>query len=150
MLGTASLVFLLVDERSDLWTYGIPAIALYSLGLAALVAPITATALKAAPEEHAGIASGVNSTVSRLGSLISVAVIGAVIAAVFGHDDAVPLAKDQADPLLRADSVHAFRLGMLVAVGLAFAGAALGLAISNREARGEERTGAPGPALGTE
>ncbi|MEX0674313.1 MAG: hypothetical protein WD067_06030, partial [Gaiellaceae bacterium] len=150
LLGAGTLVFLLVEERSDLWTFGIPAIALFSVGLAALVAPITATALKAAPEEHAGIASGVNSTVSRLGSLISVAVIGAVIAVVFGHEGAVPLAKNQADPLLRADSIHAFRIGMLVAVGLAFAGAALGLAVSNREARGEERTAAPEPALGTE
>ncbi|MBD0338001.1 MAG: MFS transporter [Thermoleophilia bacterium] len=150
LMGAATLVFLAVEERTDLWTFGIAAIALFSLGLAALVAPITATALKAVPEERAGIASGVNSTVSRLGSLISVAVIGAVIAAVFGHEDAVPLAKGQSDPVLRADSVHAFRLGMLVAVGLAFAGAALGLAISNREARGEERTAVPEPAGGTE
>ena len=149
LMGTATLVFLAVEERTDLWTFGIVAIVLFSLGLAALVAPITATALKAVPEERAGIASGVNSTVSRLGSLISVAVIGAVIAAVFGHEDAVPLAKGQSDAVLRADSVHAFRLGMLVAVGLAFAGAALGLAISNREARGEERTAAPEPAVGS-
>ena len=150
LLGTGTLVFLLVEDRSDVWTIGIPAMGLFALGLAALVAPITATALKAAPEEHAGIASGVNSTVSRLGSLISVAVIGAVIAVVFGHSGAVPLAEDQVDAMLRADSIHAFRLGMLVAVGLAFAGAALGLAISNQEARGEERTAAPEPALGTE
>ena len=33
-----------------------------------MVAPITATALKSAPERYAGIASGVNSTVSRLGA----------------------------------------------------------------------------------
>ena len=44
-----------------------------------LVAPITSTALKSAPAELAGIASGVNSTVSRLGNLIAVAVIGLVI-----------------------------------------------------------------------
>ncbi|MEX2211408.1 MAG: MFS transporter [Gaiellaceae bacterium] len=150
LLGVGTLLFLLVEERSDLWTAGIPAIALYSLGLAALVAPITATALKAAPEEHAGIASGVNSTVSRLGSLISVAVIGFVIALTFGPEGAVPLAKDQTDPLLRAESIESFQTGMLVAVGLAFAGALLGLAISNREARGEAGTPAAEPALGTE
>jgi EmrB/QacA subfamily drug resistance transporter len=150
LLGAGTLVFLLVDERSDMWTAGILGIGIFALGLAALVAPITATALKSVPQERAGIASGVNSTVSRLGSLISVAVIGFVIAVVFGHDGAVPLAQDQADPVLRADSIDAFRAGMLVAVGLAFAGAALGLAISNREARGEIETPAPEPALGTE
>ena len=76
-----------------------------------LVAPITATALKAVPSEFAGIASGVNSTVSRLGSLITVAVIGFVITTVFGHADAVPLAKDTAGTPLGSDSIDAFRAG---------------------------------------
>jgi EmrB/QacA subfamily drug resistance transporter len=150
LLGAGTLVFMLVDERSDLWTAGVAAILLFSLGLAALVAPITATALKAVPEENAGIASGVNSTVSRLGSLISVALIGLVIAFSFGSDDAVPLAKDQRDPQLRQESVDAFRAGMLVAAGLAFAGAALGLGVSNREAKTAGETPAAEPALGTE
>lgn len=150
LLAAGTLLFLLVDEPSDLWTAGVAAILLFSLGLAALVAPITATALKAVPEEHAGIASGVNATVSRLGSLISVAVIGLVIAFSFGHDDAVPLAKDQRGPELRASSVDAFRAGMLVAAGLALAGAALGLGISNREARGAAEPMPAEPALGSE
>jgi EmrB/QacA subfamily drug resistance transporter len=154
LMGAGTLLLLLVEKRSDLWTVGIPAILLFAIGLAALVAPITATALKAVPQEYAGVASGVNSTVSRLGSLISVAVIGFVVSTVFGHEGAVALAKGQADPALHADSIDGFRAGMLVAVGLAFAGAALGLAISNREARGLSRgpagTPAPEPALGTE
>jgi hypothetical protein len=84
----------------------------------------------------------VNSTVSRLGSLIAIAVIGLVISLVFeartDAADAVPLAKDQAAPELRDASVAAFRAGMVLAAALAFAGAAVGGAgISNREARGE-------------
>ena len=150
LLAAGTLVFLLVDERGDLWTAGVGAILLYSLGLAALVAPITATALKAVPEENAGIASGVNSTVSRLGSLISVALVGLVIATSFGPEGAVPLAKDQREPRLRQESVEAFRAGMLVVAGLALAGAALGLGISNREARSAGETPAAEPALGTE
>lgn len=150
LLAAGILVFGLVDERGDLWTAGAAAILFFSLGLAALVAPITATALKAVPEEHAGIASGVNATVSRLGSLISVALIGLVIAFSFGHADAVPLAKDQRGPELRDSSVDAFRAGMLVAAGLALAGAALGLGISNRQARSAGETPGPGPAPGTE
>ena len=109
-----------------------------------MVAPITSTALKSAPERYAGIASGVNSTVSRLGSLIAVALIGLVISLVFeGRTDvadAVPLAKDQTVPELRDASVAGFRAGMVVAAALAFAGAAVGaVGISNREARGESR-----------
>lgn len=150
VMGAGSLIFLFVDEEDEVWTLGIVSILVFSLGLSMLVAPITATALKAVPSEYAGIASGVNSTVSRLGSLITVAVIGLVITTAFGHDDAVPLAKDQAGTALGADSVYAFRAGMVVSLALAVVGAALGLMVSNREARGEVETPAPEPALGTE
>jgi EmrB/QacA subfamily drug resistance transporter len=143
LIGAGTLVFAIVSTRSEFWTFGIAGLVLFSLGLAMMVAPITATALKSAPERYAGIASGVNSTVSRLGSLMAVAVIGLVIALVFDSrtdvDGAVPLAKDQALPELRDASVDAFRAGMLVAAGLAFAGAAVGAGgISNRDARGEQ------------
>jgi hypothetical protein len=116
-----------------------------------MVAPITATALKSAPEEAAGIASGINSTVSRLGSLLTVAVIGLVISLVFerrvGDAGAVPLARGQADEALRDASISAFHIGMLLAAGLAFAGAAVAaLWISDREARGELSEQAPAPA----
>lgn len=142
LIGLGTLVFTVVDEKSDFWTAGIAGLLLFSLGLAMMVAPITATALKSAPERYAGIASGVNSTVSRLGSLIAVAVIGLVISLVFeartDAPDAVPIARDQTAPELREASVDGFRAGMLLAAALAFAGAAVGAAgISNREARGE-------------
>jgi EmrB/QacA subfamily drug resistance transporter len=143
LIGLGTLVFLFVEEQSDFWTAGIAGLALFSLGLAVMVAPITATALKSAPERYAGIASGVNSTVSRLGSLMAVAIIGLVIALVFDArtdaDDAVPLAKDQQAAELRDASVDGFRAGMLIAAALAFAGAAVGaVGISNRDAPGEE------------
>jgi EmrB/QacA subfamily drug resistance transporter len=142
LIGAGTLVFAIVSTRSEFWTFGIAGLVLFSFGLAMMVAPITATALKSAPERYAGIASGVNATVSRLGSLMAVAVIGLVIALVFDSrtdvDGAVPLAKDQTAPELRDASVDAFRAGMLVAAALAFAGAAVGAGgISNRAARGE-------------
>jgi len=129
----------------------VPSLLLFALGLAMLVAPITATALKSAPQEAAGIASGINSTVSRLGSLLTVAVIGLVISLVFesrvGDSGAVPLARGQADEALRDASIDAFHIGMLLAAGLAFAGAAVAaLWISDREARGELSEQAPAPA----
>ena len=40
-----------------------------------MVAPLTATVLAAAPDEHAGIASGVNNAVARSGTLIAVAAL---------------------------------------------------------------------------
>jgi MFS family permease len=152
LVGTGTLLFLLVDERGDFWTAGIASLLIFSLGLAALVAPITATALKSAPSEYAGIASGVNTTVSRLGSLMAVAIIGLVIALVFhaqvSDENAVPLAKNQQGAELREASTDAFRAGMLLAAALAFAGAAVAaVGISNREARGEEpAVSEPAPA----
>ena len=155
LMGTGTLVFTFVDDKSDFWTAGIAGLAIFSLGLAMMVAPITATALKSAPERYAGIASGVNSTVSRLGSLIAIALIGLVITLVFesrtDDADAVPLARDPGSQELYDASVDAFRAGMLLAAALTFAGAAVGgIGISNREARGEEEPAvseqAPAPA----
>jgi EmrB/QacA subfamily drug resistance transporter len=150
LLGVGTLLFLLVDERSDFWTAGIAGLLLFALGLAMFVAPITSTALSSAPTQYAGIASGVNSTVSRLGGLLAVAVVGLVIAVVFersaGETSAVPLATDQADPELRDASIDGFRAGMLVVAGLAFAGAAVGaFGISNEQAEADGAT-APAPA----
>jgi len=153
--GAGVLLFLLVTERSDFWIAGSVSIVLTSLGLAMLVAPITATALKSAPERYAGIASGVNSTVSRLGSLIAVAVIGLVISLVFhaqvAREDAVPLAKDQRGSEVREASKDGFRAGMLLVAGLAFLGAGVAaVGISNREARGDlVSESEPAPATGS-
>jgi EmrB/QacA subfamily drug resistance transporter len=154
LFGLGTLCTLLISEQSDFWTAGVASIALTSVGLAMLVAPITATALKSAPSEFAGIASGVNSTVSRLGSTLAIAIVGLVIALVFQAQTdaagAVPLAKDQVSAELRDASTDAFRVGMLVVAILAFAGAAVGaFGISNREARArpEDVSGqAPAPA----
>jgi len=138
LFGAGCLLLLVVDSRSDFWTAGIGGLALISLGLAVFVAPITATAISSAPERYAGIASGVNTTLSRLGGLLAVAVIGLAVTLVFearaGHRG-VPLAVGQKAPELRDASVAGFRAGMLIAAGLAFVGAAVGwVGISNAEA----------------
>nr|MDQ4030439.1 MFS transporter [Actinomycetota bacterium] len=148
LIGTAALLSALVRERDDFWVYGVAALLVFSLGLAMMVAPITATALKSAPSEFSGIASGVNTTVSRLGSLLAIAVIGLVVQVVFGHDEAVPLAADETSPVLRAASVDAFTAGMILAAALTFAGAAVGAFwVSNRDARVTEA--APATAAGS-
>jgi EmrB/QacA subfamily drug resistance transporter len=144
LLAGGTLLLLLVSTKDDFWTFGIASLLIFSIGLAMLVAPITSTALKSAPAQYAGIASGVNSTVSRVGSLTAVAVIGLVVPLVFtgqvSDPDAVPIARDQTDPELRDGSIDAFRAGMLVAAGLALAGAVVAaLGISDAEARGEGR-----------
>jgi MFS family permease len=119
LAGIGILLILPVTERSDFWTWGFASIIVFSLGLAMLVAPITSTALKSAPSEFAGIASGVNSTVSRLGNLISVAAIG-LLSVVYDSKVSVGVlpAKNQVDETLRAPRSTA-SVGMVVAAGLA-------------------------------
>jgi len=82
-----------VDGGSSYWTDVLPGITLFSLGLALLVAPLTATVLAAAPDRYAGIASGINNALARAGSLLAVAGMPAAVglsgddyadAAVFG------------------------------------------------------------------
>jgi len=155
LVAVGIILSMLVSSKSDFWTAGIGALVVFSFGLAMIVAPITATALKSAPSELAGIASGVNSTVSRLGSLTAVAMIGLVISLVFESQidlpDAQPLTKDQSGPILAA-SVDSYRSGMLVAAALALAGALVGAVfVSNREALGGQApadvsAAAPAPA----
>jgi EmrB/QacA subfamily drug resistance transporter len=53
----------------------LPAIVVFGLGLTLVVAPVTATVLAAAESRHAGIASGVNNAVSRIGGLLAVATL---------------------------------------------------------------------------
>jgi len=80
-------------------------------------------------------------TVARLGGLLAVAVAGLVAAQVFhshaGRGGAVPLAPKEPLRLQRA-SEDAFRVGMLLCVGLALAGTAVALTgISDAEARAD-------------
>jgi EmrB/QacA subfamily drug resistance transporter len=155
LIAAGILLTLPMSEQSDFWTAGLAGLLVFSLGLAMMVAPITATALKSAPAEMAGVASGVNSTVSRLGSLTAAAVIGIVIGVVYDArtDDPGPaLARDLSGDALAA-TVSGYRAGMLVAAGLAIAGALVGaFAVSNREAAEgpapppEARTGPEAPA----
>jgi EmrB/QacA subfamily drug resistance transporter len=56
----------------------LPAVFVFALGLAITVAPLTATALGAVPEDHAGMASAINNVVARIGGLIAVAVLPAI------------------------------------------------------------------------
>jgi MFS family permease len=84
IVAAAGLLLLLrVDARVDYATELLPALLLFSLGLTATVAPLTATVLADADEEHAGIASGINNAIARAASLLGVAAIGAVVAAQF-------------------------------------------------------------------
>jgi hypothetical protein len=68
-----------VDAGSSYWTGVFPGVLLFALGLAELVSPLTVAVLAAAPDRHAGVASGINNAVARAGTLLAVAALPAVV-----------------------------------------------------------------------
>ncbi len=113
--GAATLpITLQIDAGTTYVTGVLPGVLLVGLGLASTVAPLTATALGAVDDDHAGIASGVNTTVARASQLAAVA--------------AVPLAAgitgdSYRDPVAFSDG---FSTGMLIGAGLVAVGGVLG------------------------
>jgi EmrB/QacA subfamily drug resistance transporter len=82
--GIGLLLLMRVGADPNYVTEVLPAVLVFGLGLAATVAPLTATALNSVPERQVGIASGINNGVSRVAGLFAIAVLGALIAAEFG------------------------------------------------------------------
>jgi EmrB/QacA subfamily drug resistance transporter len=64
-----------IGEGASYWTEVIPSVTVFALGLAGVVAPLTATVLASADVRHAGVASGVNNAVARAASLLAVAAV---------------------------------------------------------------------------
>jgi MFS family permease len=135
IVGGIGLILLMrVGAEPDYVGEVLPAIVVFGLGLAATVAPLTATVLDSVEERHVGIASGVNNGISRVAGLLAIAVLGAVISAKF---DASIGAEVTGGPLTAAApeaSTDAFHLGMLISGLLMIVGGIVsGLWIENPE-----------------
>ncbi len=63
------------------WTAVFPGLLVIALGMAVAVAPLTNAVLGSVQPDQAGVASGVNSAVARLGGLVASALLGGVLAA---------------------------------------------------------------------
>ncbi len=95
VMGAGTLLLLGVGPDVSYWMDVLPGLTVFGLGLALVVAPLTATVLAAAPDENAGIASGVNNAVARAGSLLAVAALPLAVG-LGGAEYADPVAFDTA------------------------------------------------------
>jgi EmrB/QacA subfamily drug resistance transporter len=112
----------------------LPAVTVFGLGLTLVVAPVTATVMAAADERHSGIASGINTAVSRIAGLIVVAVLP-LVAGLTGKKFYEPAAMD-----------HGFHVAMLACAALSAAGGVLAwLTISSQVLETEPAPGGDVP-----
>jgi len=80
VLCAAGVVLLsFIDDDASYFLHVFPGMLLFSVGLTSLVSPLTAAVLAAAPDRHAGVASGINNAVARAGSLLAVAALPALV-----------------------------------------------------------------------
>jgi EmrB/QacA subfamily drug resistance transporter len=114
LVTALGLVLMSRINRGDSYLSAVlPAVIVFGLGLTLVVAPVTATVMAAADERHSGIASGINTAVSRLAGLIVVAVLP-LVAGLTGEKFYDPAAMD-----------HGFQVAMLACAALSAAGGVL-------------------------
>ena len=139
----------------------LPALLVFGIGLAIMVAPLTTALMRSVPAHNSGLASAINNAISRVGPQLFGALIFVAISASFyaNFDDALRKessteitaaagldAREDISPLNRPEpefgqrvqraaanaSTDAFQLAMLVGASLCFAGGVVnGLGIRN-------------------
>lgn len=113
LIAAGMLLMLRIGPGSDYLTDVLPAVLVFGVGLAGVVAPVTATVLAAADDRHAGAASGVNNAVARTAQLSAVAVLPLIAGLSGGAFQ---------DPEALTDGFHT---AMIVTAALAAAGGLL-------------------------
>ena len=91
------------------WTTLFPAVCLLGIGMGVTLAPLTTAVMASVDEHHAGMASGLNNTVSRSAQVLAIAVMGGIVLVLFKQtllsDPAVSALPSDARALLSAESV---------------------------------------------
>jgi MFS family permease len=149
--------FATASQDGDYWTSFLPGVLMISVGMTVTVAPLSTTVMNAAPQSHAGVASGINNGVSRLASLVAIALFGALLVFTFSRTldhhlamldlPAEEVSHIQANRLqlaaiaspdprgeraIAASFVQSYRVVLWVAAGSAFLGAATGWLFTGR------------------
>ena len=114
LVAAGTLLLVGVDGSAPYVVEVLPGSLLQGLGMAATVAPLTATVLGAAPDALAGIASGVNNAVARAAQLLAVAALPVAVG-LSGDDYTQPGAFTQGYRVAMIACAVLFALGAAVA-----------------------------------
>jgi len=131
VIAASLLLFARLGGSGDYLTTVLPAAVVFGFGVAIMVAPLTATALAAAPADHAGVASAVNNDVARAAGLIAVAVLP-VAAGITGDSYLHP-----------AELSRGFQNALLIAAIACAAGGLLAAVTIRNPPRGRARPSGP-------
>ncbi len=139
------LLFLRTDTDTSYVSDLLPALLVFSLGLAMTVAPLTAAVLADADETDAGIASAINNAVARVAGLVGVSFVGVVVASTLLGDTFAA----------NTESVRAFHQVIVICAVLVAAGGiagAIGITNPRRTVKAEkcpggQLVGIPEPAV---
>lgn len=151
LIAAAGLaLYILPGIGGSYWTTFFPAVIVLGFGMSVSVAPLTTTVMNSVPEEEAGVASGVNNAVSRIASLLAVAVFGLILYTAFNHSldtrlDALHVTVQQRahidalrpqlaaahtseqriDDAIALSFLHGYRIVLIIAAALAAASSAM-------------------------
>jgi EmrB/QacA subfamily drug resistance transporter len=107
--AAAFALFALHGVGGAYWRTYLPAVVLLGIGMTITIAPLTTTVMNAVDVEHSGTASGVNNAVSRVAGVLAIAMLGLLMAWVFGQHlrhalDALALPVTLRDAMLAQES----------------------------------------------
>ena len=75
----------LTTGASEYWVHFFPPLALLGIAMGMSAAPLSTTIMNAVPDSRIGVASGINSTLSRLSSVFGIAVLGPIAIHLFSQ-----------------------------------------------------------------
>lgn len=76
IIAAGFFLYMLPGAGANYWLTFLPATVVFGVGLGVTVAPLTTVALASVPIQLSGLASGVSNAVSRVGTMLAVALLG--------------------------------------------------------------------------